>query len=131
MIYVVIPVYNRLKLTINCLQKNFPEITILSGNGSLFWGGAINKGIEYVITIAKYNDWILIVNNDIELAPNAIEELLNTAEKKKRKSLVGALTISSDDRQKVIKSGTVVKSWLFNWTHHIFMGLNINQVILK
>jgi GT2 family glycosyltransferase len=160
MIHAIIPVHNRLSLTIKCLKslkkqkyvkdlniiivddastdgtreyvkKNFPEITILSGNGSLFWGGAVNKGIEYVITIAKCNDWVLLANNDIEFSSNAVEELLNAAEEKKRKSLVGALTVNLDDRQTVIKSGTVVESWFLNKTKHVYKGLKLSEISSK
>lgn len=69
MIHIIIPVHNRLNFTIDCLnslkkqdiynqfnlivvddgstdgtseylKKNFPEVKILNGDGSLYWGGA-------------------------------------------------------------------------------------------
>ncbi len=117
MIHVIIPVYNRLKKTITCLKslekqniykdlriiivndgsndgtkeyitKNFPQINIINGDGSLFWGGAINLGIEYALKKKKTGDWILILNNDIELTPETISRLISISEINKKKSLV-------------------------------------------
>ena len=157
MFHVLIPAHNRLELTINCLsslknqkdydnlniiiiddastdgtdeylKKNFPEITILKGDGSLYWCGAIHLGVEHVVKICKIEDWVLVVNNDVELSPNAISELVKISKKKERKVLSGALTLSSEDRQTIIKSGTVVENWMLNKTKHPLKGLNVNEV---
>ena len=111
MINVIIPVHNRLKLTIKCinslkeqynfsnlkiivvddastdntfqyLKENFKNIIILKGSGSLFWGGAVNYGIEYVLKNSETNDWILLVNNDVELSVDTIEKLIEVSESK-------------------------------------------------
>ena len=105
MIHVLIPVFNRLNLTIKCikslkkqksyesiniivvddnstdgtsvcLKKKFLDLTILKGTGNLYWGGSIKLGIEYVMKICSDKDWILTVNNDVELLPDSIEKLL-------------------------------------------------------
>lgn len=160
MINVVIPVYNRLKLTIRCinslkkqsnfeklkiividdastdntyeyLNKNFPEIVVLNGTGSLFWGGAVNFGINYVLKNSFKDDWILLVNNDVELSPNTIENMIQVSEVNNNKAIVGALTVDSDDMQTIIKSGSIVKSWFFNITEHLFRNKKIKNLDLK
>jgi GT2 family glycosyltransferase len=160
MIYVIIPVHNRLKFTINCLsslkrqnnykklniiiiddastddtneylKKNFPEVIVLNGTGSLFWCGAVYFGIEYIMKICAPSDWVLLVNNDIELSPDAISNLVSISEIKARKTLVGALAVSSDDRKTIIKSGTVVESWFLNKTKHLHKGLQLDEITNK
>ena len=160
MINVIIPVHNRLKLTIKCinslkeqynfsnlkiivvddastdntfqyLKENFKNIIILKGSGSLFWGGAVNYGIEYVLKNSETNDWILLVNNDVELSVDTIKKLIEVSESKNRKAIVGALTVSSTDKQTIIKSGTIVKSWFLNITKHIFKDKKIMNLTLK
>ena len=160
MINVIIPVHNRLKLTIKCinslkeqynfsnlkiivvddastdntfqyLKENFKNIIILKGSGSLFWGGAVNYGIEYVLKNSETNDWILLVNNDVELSVDTIKKLIEVSESKNRKAIVGALTVCSLDKQTIIKSGTIVKSWFLNITKHIFKGKKIMNLKLK
>jgi GT2 family glycosyltransferase len=157
MIHVVIPVHNRLKFTKSCIKsiinqkkcekiniiivddgskdgtstyikKKFPKITILNGSGSLYWGGAINLGVEYVKKNSNKNDWLLVVNNDVELSSNAISELIKSSKGYKKKALIGALTLNLRDKRTIIKSGTIVKSWFLNKTKHIYQGLNINNL---
>jgi len=157
MIHVIIPVHNRLKCTVACLRSlegqinvndlsiyvvddastdgtkdylkvNFPKIKILDGTGFLYWCGSVLYGIEHVLKISKMGDWVVLVNNDTELSSDAILNLVRLSEKKKRKALVGSLTVSANDRQTIIKSGTVVKSWFFNRTKHIYEGLKLNQI---
>ncbi len=156
MIHVIVAVYNRLNLTINCLnslrkqnnygnlniivvddcsedgteeylKKNFPEVKILKGTGSLFSAGCFHLGIEYILKIGKANDWILLVSNDSEVSPNAISELVKFSEIKNRKILVGALTVNLEDRETIIRSGTVVRSWFFNKTNHILEGSKLKK----
>ena len=150
----MIPVHNRLKKTINCIKsvikqknceklkiiivndgstdgtskyikKNFPKVVVLEGSGSLYWGGAINLGVKYIKKNSNKNDWLLIINNDVELAPESVSELIKLSKLYKRKVLVGGLSINSDDKKTVIKSGTIVKSWFLNKTKHVYEGLNI------
>lgn len=157
MIHVLIPVHNRLQLTIRCLlslkkqinynnlniividdastdgtklslKSKFPEVTVLNGDGSLFWGGAISYGVEHVIKISKIKDWVLILNNDVELHSNTILLLVNELNKRNRKAIAGALTIDIDDRVSIIKSGTIVKNWFLNNTKHPYEGLKINEL---
>lgn len=156
MIHVIIAVYNRLELTLKCLdslkiqnnfkdlniiivddgstdgtneflRENYQNITILNGNGNLFSAGCFELGIEYVLKICKTKDWILLVSNDSELDKNAIVELVKFSEKKSRQILTGALTINALDRSTIIRSGAIIKSWFFNFTEHAFDGLSIND----
>ena len=157
MIYILIPVFNRLNLTKSCIesikgnekdlglkiilvddgssdgtsewvQTYYPEITILQGTGSLFWGGAIHYGVEYILKICNPNDYVLFVNNDVLLAENTIRELVNFSEEKNRQVVVGSLALDPINKEKVIKSGTIVKSWYLNWTRHVFIGQTIDSL---
>ena len=46
------------------LAVNHPEITVLTGDGSLWWSGGVNMGAGYAIDELKA-DYILLWNNDI------------------------------------------------------------------
>jgi len=160
MIHVIVPVFNRLKFTNKCLLSlkkqinfkelniivvddgstdgtseylkiNFPEITVLNGSGTLFWGGAISLGVEHVIKVSKSKDWVLLVNNDVELSPNAISNLIRISEKKDRNVLVSAITVSAEDKTTIITTGTIVKSWFLNITKHVYKGLSLDKITNK
>ena len=108
MIHVIIPVHNRIKYTLSCIEslkkqnifdklniivvddgstdgtssyikRHYPEITLLKGSGNLFWGGAVNFGISYACKIGKKNDWILLVNNDVEFVSNSISDAVSSS----------------------------------------------------
>ncbi len=104
-IAIVIPVFNRKETTLNCLKQLesvdfcgneidvvvvddgstdgtevaiseiFPVVTVLHGDGDLWWTGAINKGIEYAM--ASDFDGVLLLNDDLDLNNDFICELLH------------------------------------------------------
>ena len=52
------------------LQQN-PSLNVLQGDGSLWWGGSIELGLQYVLREASPDDWILLLNNDTTVYVNA------------------------------------------------------------
>lgn len=107
-ICIVIPVHNRIDFTVGCIKslmkqtvkgfeivvvddgstdgtsetisKSFPEVTVLKGDGNLWWSGATNLAIKYALK----NDfkYIICLNNDTEVMPDYIEKMIYWAEKK-------------------------------------------------
>ncbi len=108
-IYVLIPVFNRLHCTktiIKCLRRQTYkkylkvyvvddgstdetetwlneqlDIISIKGNGNLFWSGAINLGLKNIVKNANSNDWLLLINNDVEINPEYVETLFKIAKK--------------------------------------------------
>lgn len=106
-VHVLMPVFNRLEFTRNMLaclreqQVDEPvalividdgssdgtaqylsmqhDVTVLHGDGSLWWGGAMDKGVRYVLGCAAPEDWVLFVNNDTRIEIDFIQCLLDTA----------------------------------------------------
>src|SRR5688500_5908343 len=120
MVSIVIPVHNRKNFTRDCLtslknqtlqadeiivvddgstdgtremlQRDFPDVTTLAGNGNLFWTAAINMGIKHVLR--NGSEFILTLNNDTIAAPDFVEKMMAAAIANPR-SLLGALDIDS------------------------------------
>ena len=97
-IYILLPVHNRKKITLNFIdslvQQNFSDyhlvliddgsidgtseavkrklsnLTILKGNGSLWWAGALQKGIKFLKRLKIKNDDIVLFINDDTYMPN-------------------------------------------------------------
>ena len=107
-ICIVIPVHNRIDFTVGCIKslekqtvkgfeivvvddgstdgtsevisKSFPEVTLLKGDGNLWWSGAVNLGIKYAVK--KDFKYIICLNNDTEVMPGYIEKMIYWAEQK-------------------------------------------------
>ncbi|MFH1861581.1 MAG: glycosyltransferase family 2 protein [bacterium] len=101
-VFVVIPVYNGIEHTVSTVRSlisllhpgcrvvvvddgstdgtsailgsEFPDVTILRGDGNLWWSGAINLGARYALENGA--DYVLLLNNDVFLHPQFLEELL-------------------------------------------------------
>ena len=114
-IFIVIPVHNRLGYTKACLRslqrqsvqgfnvvvvddgssestgavlrQQFAYVALLRGDGNLWWSGAMNMGVEYALD--KGATYILSLNNDTEVAPDFVESMMRSAQKKPE-ALLGA-----------------------------------------
>jgi len=56
------------------VKSRFPDVTILRGEGNLWWAGAVNLGIRYALE--KEYRFIGLVNNDNTFAPDFLENLM-------------------------------------------------------
>lgn len=130
-VYCVIPVYNRLAITKSCLgylstqdhpalqiiivddgstdgtgeylaQCGLPNLTVLGGDGNLWWGGAMHKGIAHVMKVAGKDDYLLMLNDDVRVDANYVSTLVGDSVAN------GGAVIGSAQRDEV--SGAVMVS---------------------
>ncbi len=106
-VFVLIPIFNRLHYTQRVIQhlraqtcvrdirivviddgssdgsKDFlaeqNDVTILEGNGSLWWGGAIDLGLRHVLPAASADDYVLFLNNDTWFSPDYLDALIRVS----------------------------------------------------
>ncbi len=102
-VFVVLPVHNRWEQTRSCLgslagqtygdlrvvlvddgstdgtrqhvEREFPGVTLLEGDGTLWWAGGVNRGIHRVLGEASPKDFLLILNNDIAFGETFVADL--------------------------------------------------------
>lgn len=55
------------------------DITTLEGDGSLWWGGAIDLGLRYVLPRTAPDDYVVFLNNDTWFGPDYIATLVNAS----------------------------------------------------
>lgn len=108
-IWICIPVFNRIEYTLKCLstiesqsfrgfsvvicdhgstdgttekiRQAFSDVVVLNGDSSLWWTGAINLCVEYVLRHAGPDDYVLTLNNDTELPGDYLAEMAAQAAK--------------------------------------------------
>lgn len=116
-VYVVIGVHNNVNYTLECLaalakqtysslhtivvddgstdkttelvHQKFSDVTVLPGDGKLWWTGTMRMGIEHVIQRAKLGDFILSMNNDVIFDPEYVAGLVAISQARGR-ALVGS-----------------------------------------
>jgi GT2 family glycosyltransferase len=134
MIYIVIPVFNRLAFTRSCLdsllkqtyrnfqvivvddgstdgtsifiREHYAHVIVLQGDGQLWWTGATNLGVKKALELSQHpNDYVLTLNNDLEVASDYLESLLAVALEWPQ-ALVGSVSVNIDAPEEVHFCGT-------------------------
>ncbi len=88
------------------------DVLTVKGNGSLWWGGAIDLGIRIVSKHAAPDDWVLFVNNDTHIKENFVQSLLTTA-RRLSPAAVGSAIRHSQAPFKLQSIGPVLDAWKF------------------
>ena len=72
------------------LNNNHKCITVLNGNGSLFYSKGMRKGMEWLNASDDKSDYVMLVNDDVEFKPHAIEKLIEESRQKNNAIIVSA-----------------------------------------
>ena len=80
--------------SVNAISKLRPNITILQTGSNLGYAGGNNVGIEYALDHGA--DYVLILNNDVVVAPDLLTEFMNAANLLPDGSVLGAKLYSYD-----------------------------------
>jgi GT2 family glycosyltransferase len=131
-IYIVIPVHNRLDETRECLESimcqtynhfkvmviddgstdgtsdfitgKYPEVTVLKGDGHLWWTGATNLGVHHILQHCREGDYVLTLNNDTCLPPAYLEIIISLARLAPR-ALIGSIARDYSRRDVSVDEG--------------------------
>ena len=126
MLYIVIPVFNRQQFTRACLlslrqqtrtdfrvvvvddgstdgtpqmlAEEFPEVTVVTGDGNMFWTAGVNAGIRRALVLGATR--IMTMNNDVLALPDFVEQMLRWADRHPR-AILGALELDAASGQPV------------------------------
>ena len=156
-VFMVIPVHDRLDYTRACLDSlreqrfrdfrvivvddgstdgthaavsdEFPEVTLLWGDGDLWWTGAMNKGLEWVLPRAASDDLVLALNNDTVVPPDYLHVLIEQAERHPQ-ALIGSVAVSVHDRERIVDGGVRI-DWRTGRSTKLAEGLTPSQALSK
>jgi N-acetylglucosaminyl-diphospho-decaprenol L-rhamnosyltransferase len=137
-VHVLMPVFNRLamtKRTLNYLraQKTYDslnlividdgssdgtaeflnsqrDICVLRGDGSLWWGGAIEIGLQHVLKFGHKSDWVLFINNDTQFDFHFIQKLIDVA-CVHAPAAVGSVVREETSPNKLLSIGVIFDTW--------------------
>src|SRR5690554_9781 len=83
--------------TAQWIYENYPEFTVLKGNGNLWWTGAVNKGIQYSKSTFHNLQGIILQNDDIMLEETWLVDLVK-AVKNNPNALIGCATTIQEEK---------------------------------
>ena len=92
--------------TVTCIRKSIPSALVLQGDGSLWWGGSLQKGYQYLVKAAHDNDVVLIANDDIEFDANLLEKILSYL--RDRSDCMVSATYFSRQTGELVEKGVIV-----------------------
>ena len=156
MLYIVVPVYNRVEDTLKILgaffqqtyrefqvivvddgstdgtsekvNQCFPRTTVLNTPGDYWWSATINEGVKHAIDIGdQESDHIMIINNDVDFAEDFLKKMMGTMEGKKDR-ILNPISLDNSGNGKVVSSGGRVVSWLLALHNHSYAGRNVSTV---
>lgn len=139
-VHVLIPVFNRLHMTRTMLPqlrqqvldealsitvindgstdgtgeflKSQADVSVLTGDGNLWWGGAMDLGLSQILRTAAQEDWVLFMNNDTEIRPDFVQQLLEAA-RKYAPAAVGSVVCDVKSPHRLLSVGAKVDPWRF------------------
>ncbi len=92
------------------IRDEFPEVHLIEGNGTLWWTGAIVKGMKFALENFPHTDYVVWLNNDISLSDNFISKLVETCQQPLAKtSIIGGIVKSRTYPNWIVFSGVLKK----------------------
>jgi GT2 family glycosyltransferase len=78
--------------TCEAVKGQCPSAEIVEGNAEMWWAATVNHGLDYIASTAQSGDRVILMNDDVNLAPQALSNLLEASRLEPR-SLVGAVNV--------------------------------------
>lgn len=86
------------------------DITVLHGDGELWWGGGIDLGLGHVFGLAAASDWVVFVNNDTLLRSDFLQLLLDVA-RRSAPAAVGSVIRDMQAPHGLLSVGPRIDAW--------------------
>jgi len=88
------------------IARDFPHVRLLQGDGNLWWAGSTNMGIRDAL--ARGTDFILTMNNDVQVSPDFLDELVCSA-KDNPGAIIGGKIYVMHDPERIWSAGGKLK----------------------
>ena len=97
------------------VRDEFPSVRVAEQSSNLGFAAGVNAGLEY--TLDEGADYVLLLNNDIELDGNAVSALVEAALAHPSSAFVGPMIYYADRPSVIWSAGGAVSFWTGNIRH--------------
>ena len=102
--------------SVEYIKKYFPSVKVIENSSNLGYSKGYNVGIKEALKL-KY-DFFIIHNNDVKVAPDSIEALVNVAKSSPRIGVVTGKVYHYNDRDRFqYAGGRLQTKWTFGPTN--------------
>lgn len=114
------------------LRTNFPDVTIINGNGNWWFTRSLNEGCKYAVEQLNAK-FILTINDDVQIPVNYLKEILKNYQQCGINSIIGSCSYSMTKPTIISFSGFVYKSnrWKLKTHNHIKPYTKMEPGVLK
>ncbi len=81
--------------TYESVIEEFPDTVVLKGDGNLWWTGANVMGVDYILDKARDGDFVLLLNNDLEVDRDYIGYLVEASTRNGR-AIIGSTLVDAN-----------------------------------
>jgi GT2 family glycosyltransferase len=74
------------------VEAQCPSAEVVEGHADMWWTATVNHGVKHIAKTARAGDRVLLMNDDIDLAPQALVRLLEASTLEPR-AVIGAVNI--------------------------------------
>lgn len=90
--------------TVTMIESDFPEVKMVMGDGNWWWTKSMNAGFKEAIKLDT--DYILILNDDVEIKENYLKTLFDNYLTLPQGSILGSASVSISKPHKIESAGT-------------------------
>jgi GT2 family glycosyltransferase len=97
------------------VRSHFPTVRLLANDRNLRFAGGANTGVR--LALDENADYVLVLNNDTEMAPETVAALVAAARERPRAAFLGPMIYYADAPTTIWSFGGKVSYWTGNIRH--------------
>ncbi len=101
--------------SVEAIRRDFPEVEIIENSENRRFAAANNQGIERALAAGA--ELVLLLNNDTEVAPDFLDEMVHAARSNPEIGMVGPKIFYYYDRQRIWFAGGEISLWKGRTAH--------------
>lgn len=104
--------------TEEAIKNSYPSVTLIHGDGSLFWNKGMRVAWECANSTNKY-DYFIWLNDDTELFIDAIQKLVDSSQTLVNNSIIVGSTCATENRDNITYGGRIHKMGIVEPTNQL------------
>jgi len=102
------------------IKEGFPDVWLIQSDGSLYWTGSMNVGVDAALKECAEDDYILVVNDDLVFDKQFVESFV-TVSQRHPNAMIHACNIYLDNKDVIEFGGLKINWWtaMYSWRNKV------------